>query len=227
MSPRESTAFELITLVERSPAVLFDFNGTLSDDEKELEQAYRQALITMGLTPISSAEYANLLGMSEPDIAAALITARRGTAEQVNVLLAHVGTQYAEICARRPRVSAASVRMVQHLIDSGRQVGIVTGTLAHLIRPVLTQLGLLDALHTLVTIEDVSRGKPDPEGFLKAAATLGLSGTADLLVFEDSAAGVAAATTAGMNVVGIGAHSGTSLAFNSMDEVADLILTRI
>ncbi|MFI6348779.1 HAD-IA family hydrolase [Streptomyces sp. NPDC050560] len=55
-----------------------------------------------------------------------------------------------------------------------------------------------------ITAESVGASKPDPEGFLKGAAELGVA-PADCLVFEDSPAGVAAARAAGMPVVGVGA----------------------
>ncbi|WP_165987000.1 HAD-IA family hydrolase [Streptomyces sp. YIM 98790] len=54
-----------------------------------------------------------------------------------------------------------------------------------------------------ITAESVSASKPDPEGFLKAAAELGVA-PGRCVVFEDSAAGVAAARAAGMPVVGVG-----------------------
>ncbi|TDC05830.1 HAD family hydrolase [Streptomyces sp. 8K308] len=57
-----------------------------------------------------------------------------------------------------------------------------------------------------ITQESVSASKPDPEGFLKAAAELGVA-PADCVVFEDSLAGIAAARAAGMRVVGVGASA--------------------
>ncbi|CAM3320884.1 HAD-IA family hydrolase [Tsukamurella hominis] len=54
-----------------------------------------------------------------------------------------------------------------------------------------------------VTAEDVRASKPDPEGFLRGAALLGID-PADCIVFEDSEAGIAAAKAAGMRVVGVG-----------------------
>lgn len=54
-----------------------------------------------------------------------------------------------------------------------------------------------------ITAESVGASKPDPEGFLKAAAALGVD-PADCLVFEDSEAGIAAGRAAGMRVVGVG-----------------------
>lgn len=57
-----------------------------------------------------------------------------------------------------------------------------------------------------VTAESVSASKPDPEGFLKGAAELGLTPD-ECVAFEDSGAGIAAARAAGMRVVGVGARA--------------------
>ncbi|MFJ9705868.1 HAD-IA family hydrolase [Streptomyces sp. NPDC101234] len=54
-----------------------------------------------------------------------------------------------------------------------------------------------------ITAESVGASKPDPEGFLKGAAELGVA-PADCVVFEDSGAGIAAGRAAGMRVVGVG-----------------------
>jgi sugar-phosphatase len=55
----------------------------------------------------------------------------------------------------------------------------------------------------LVCAEDVPRGKPDPAGYLAAAAALGLA-SSDCVVLEDSPAGIAAGLAAGCSVVGVG-----------------------
>jgi sugar-phosphatase len=58
--------------------------------------------------------------------------------------------------------------------------------------------------HVLVTSEDVARGKPAPDCFLRAAEALGVAAS-DCLAWEDTAAGVAAAEAAGAAVVVVGA----------------------
>lgn len=63
----------------------------------------------------------------------------------------------------------------------------------------------------LVTADDVTRGKPDPEGYLAAAAQLGTD-VADCVVVEDSPAGLAAAQAAGAQVLGIGRQALTTSA---------------
>ncbi|HEY6402567.1 MAG TPA: HAD-IA family hydrolase [Blastocatellia bacterium] len=55
---------------------------------------------------------------------------------------------------------------------------------------------------TLITSDEIERGKPHPDGYLTAAARLGIE-PAECLVFEDAPAGIEAAMAAGMNVVGV------------------------
>lgn len=74
-----------------------------------------------------------------------------------------------------------------------------------------------------VTAESVSASKPDPEGFLKGAAELGVD-PADCIVLEDSEAGVAAGRAAGMRVLGIGPRAA---AFEPTAHVADLESVRV
>ncbi|MCA1366936.1 HAD family hydrolase [Bradyrhizobium sp. BRP14] len=62
----------------------------------------------------------------------------------------------------------------------------------------------------MVTGEDVSAGKPDPQGYLLAAARLGVR-PEDCLVFEDAPAGILAGKAAGAEVAVItGAHAAAS-----------------
>ncbi|MFB7515318.1 HAD-IA family hydrolase [Streptomyces sp. NPDC056144] len=74
-----------------------------------------------------------------------------------------------------------------------------------------------------VTAERVGASKPDPEGFLKGAAELGVD-PADCVVFEDSEAGIQAGRAAGMRIVGVGPRAG---AFAPDIHVADLTELRI
>lgn len=225
---------QLADLLSTARGILFDFNGTLSDDEAELARAYAEALTALGLEPMRDGEYDALLGRCEPDIALALVTARGHSPATATAtataaatrLLDHVADQYIALCAERPRVADTTVAMVHTLRERGVRVGIVTGTLRRLITPVLSERGLTDAVEALVTVEDVTRGKPDPEGFLAGARALGLADDpGGVVVFEDSRAGVAAAQAAGMRVIGIGPAAGTDLTFPAMTDVAEVVLS--
>jgi sugar-phosphatase len=69
----------------------------------------------------------------------------------------------------------------------------------------------------LVCADEITRGKPDPEGYLTAAARLGRA-PADCVVIEDTPAGLDAARAAGMRSIGIaGTYPASAL-------IADLVV---
>ena len=85
-------------------------------------------------------------------------------------------------------------------------------------------LGIADLFQTVVSGQDVTRGKPDPEGYLLAAERLGIR-PENCVVIEDSTAGVSSAKRAGMLCVAItNTRSRSKLAradliINSLEEV--------
>jgi HAD superfamily hydrolase (TIGR01509 family) len=85
---------------------------------------------------------------------------------------------------------------------------------------VLQRLGLRQYFGVLVSGEDVTRGKPDPEPYLLAAARLDVR-PGQCVVFEDAAVGVRAAKAAGMACIGVP----NPAALQTQDlSLADLIL---
>ncbi|MFD5521103.1 HAD-IA family hydrolase [Streptomyces sp. NPDC127066] len=92
----------------------------------------------------------------------------------------------------------ASLAGVPHALVTSADVALSGGRMA------AAGLGLPDVR---VTAESVGASKPDPEGFLKGAAELGVA-PEDCVVFEDSGAGIAAGRAAGMRVVGVGPRAG-------------------
>ena len=77
-------------------------------------------------------------------------------------------------------------------------VVVVSGAARAEIEPVVDAAGLTASLRGIVAADDVERGKPHPEGYLRAVELLGDVPPGDVLVFEDTEAGVAAAKAAGM-----------------------------
>lgn len=189
-------------LINGSQGILFDFNGTLSDDEAVLEQAYDATLVHLGLDGLDEGEYASLLGRSDPDIARAVLDAR-GEDGRLEEFLDALAKIYPAASIAAGCLKPQAFEFIKWLLGQGKKVGIVTGTLRSMIVPLLAQHGVVDELDCLVTIEDVQVGKPDPEGFALGAKFLGLD-TSCIVVFEDSNAGFAAADALGMPVVGVG-----------------------
>ena len=95
---------------------------------------------------------------------------------------------------------------VESWLTALREAGIpcVIGSSTHLenITTTLEVLGIGRFFSAIVSAEDVSRGKPDPEVFLTAARKIGVE-SKGCVVFEDALVGIAAAHAAGMRAVAV------------------------
>lgn len=214
-------------LMESAKGILFDFNGTLSNDEEVLENAYDLTLAELGLNGLEEGEYASLLGRSDPDITRAVLD-KRGEGHRNEEFLRALADSYVAASISAGCLHSDSVELLKWLLAENKKVGIVTGTLRPMIVPVLAKHGLVEELDCLVTIENVQAGKPDPEGFELGAKLLGLA-PEDIVVMEDSHAGFAAADSLGMRVVGIGgaiAHTHLAAHYPTMVDVAAEVVGR-
>lgn len=210
-------------------AVIFDFNGTMSNDEAVLEESYDIALKALNLEPLRDGEYDALLGLSDLDISQNLLAAR-DSLHSVEELLEELVEAYLTLSRGAGLIGAQTVGLVNELQSQGKKVGVVTGTFRKLLEPVLKENGLGSLLPFTVTVEDVSNGKPSPEGFLTGAKTLGVAPN-EVLVFEDSGAGVEAACAAGMAAVAVGTNETAigkaDYSFSSMESAAQVALSAL
>lgn len=191
-----------LRMLRGAKAALFDFNGTLSLDEDMLETAYGEALVRLGEEPLRPGEYASLLGHSEYDICSALV-ASRPTQLSTTRLLEEVTREYLEACAAQHPIPTPHRDLVCALTAEGVRCAVVTGTIPAMVSPVLREAGFDDLLSCVVTAEDVVRGKPSPDGFLKARSLLNLDKRDAVVVLEDSQAGVTAAVRAAMTPIAV------------------------
>jgi sugar-phosphatase len=84
----------------------------------------------------------------------------------------------------------------------GWRLALASNSPARLCELVLERLEIAGHFATVVSVDDVERGKPDPAIYLLAARRLGVA-PRDCLVFEDTPTGARAALAAGMRVVAI------------------------
>ncbi len=81
-------------------------------------------------------------------------------------------------------------------------LAVASGGLRRIVDAILTHIGILDLFQAIVTCEDVSRHKPEPDIYLEAARRLGVAPEL-CLAYEDTDPGVQAAYSAGMQVVDV------------------------
>jgi|SRR5579884_30391 len=176
-------------------AIVFDFNGTLSEDEPVLCEIFCELFAEHG-KPLSAQEYFDrLAGLSDPEIVRTWLGADHPDLDAV----------IEERVARYRAAVGDGSTVPEHIREAVRYaaarvpLAVCSGAARAEIEPVLQAAGLADCFRTIVSSDDVVHGKPHPEGYLKAVAAVG---TRDALVFEDTESGIASAKAAGLRVIG-------------------------
>jgi len=176
--------------------IVFDFNGTLSDDEPILCEIFVQLFAEHG-KPLSAQEYFDeLAGLSDPEIVRTWLGRDHPDVDAV----------IAERVERYRAAVAGGSSVHEHVREAVRYaarrvpLAICSGAARAEIEPVVEAAGLAPLFRAVVTSDDVVHGKPDPEGYTKTLGILGVE-AADAVVFEDTEAGVASARAAGVGRV--------------------------
>jgi beta-phosphoglucomutase-like phosphatase (HAD superfamily) len=181
-------------------AVIFDFNGTLSQDEPILLAIFQELFAEYG-RPLSAQEYFDeLAGLSDPEIVRTWLGPDHPAVDEaVERRIARYRERVADGSSVTEEVREA-VRYAAERVP----VAVVSGAARPEIEPVLEAAGLAGLVRTIVAAEDVSDGKPDPAGYLRALELLGGDlWPSDVVVFEDTEAGIASAKGAGMRCIAV------------------------
>jgi sugar-phosphatase len=177
--------------VTRLPVLLCDLDGVLVDSTAAIDRVYRRWAAALGLD--ASLVLATAQGRPSRDVVRVCAPALDAEVESAAIEAAHVADQEGVVA-----VAGAGELMAR---TPAERLAVVTSCSPALAAARLAAAGLPEP-RACVTAGDVARGKPDPEGYLLAAALLGAA-AADCVVVEDAPAGVAAGRAAGMHVVAL------------------------
>lgn len=181
------------TIVVR--AVLFDMDGTLVDSTEVVESMWSEFAERFGI------DLTELLGYAHG----------RQTRDTVARFLPP-GPDPDEVVAQFERAELVRVDGVREIPGAARllaalasaPVAVVTSASRALAEVRLRAAGLT-VPDVLVPADEITRGKPDPQGYLLAARRLGVA-AADCVVVEDAEAGIRAGVAAGGRTLVVGAH---------------------
>jgi HAD superfamily hydrolase (TIGR01509 family) len=205
-------------------AVLFDFNGVLVDDEDVHLEAFRRTLAVVGVT-IEARVYRRFLGHDDRNTITALLAHydRRDAFDEDGLARAVADKQavYARLAGEHPRLGFGARALVGALRAAGARLALVSGARRAEIDAVLDASALRGSFDVVVAAEDVTRGKPDPEGYRTARARLEAAAGAplDAVAIEDAPAGLRAARAAGIRGVGL-ATTCPAAELTGADEIA-------
>ncbi|MDD4931985.1 MAG: HAD family phosphatase [Methylacidiphilaceae bacterium] len=182
-------------------AVLFDWDGVLVDSTRQHEESWHRLAREEGL-PLFPGFFLQTFGMKNEWIIPQILHWTKDP-EEITRLGVRKEVHFREIVAETGITLCPGAReWAQWLASRAVPTAIASSTQRANIDLVLEKLALRPFFPTIVAAEDVSRGKPDPEVFLVAAARLRVP-PHRCVVFEDAPAGVEAGKRAGMKVVAL------------------------
>jgi beta-phosphoglucomutase len=181
-------------------AVVFDMDGVLVDSGAHHRDAWTRMLAELGITA-APGFWRQTIGRPSVEAIPLLLGEPVAPAE-ARRLARRKQEHYLILAASGPRAVPGIPAFVELLEAQGVPLAVATSARRSDALALLGPLGLLERFVTVVTVEDVARGKPDPEVYLLAARRLGVSPEA-CLVFEDAIIGVQAALRAGMRAFGV------------------------
>lgn len=180
-------------------ALLFDLDGTLIDSDPIHAEIFVDFLGARGVEMLLDDYQTRIHGRLNAEIFAELLPD-----EDPAVMAEAKEAEYRrrlEAMDKGPGVPGAAA-LLDHARAQGWKVAVVTNAPRENAPAALAAIGLADRFETVVTADDVARGKPSPDAYLEAMRRLDVPPEA-CIAFEDSPSGLAAATAAGATVVGL------------------------
>ncbi|MGK5680543.1 HAD-IA family hydrolase [Actinoplanes sp. URMC 104] len=195
-------------------AILFDMDGTLVDSDRAVERSWLSWASEYGVDGQQAYEMAH----GSP------------SATTVRKLLPHLDEAALVVAAARQlelqyddlsdvQATPGARELLLKLTLKGIPWAVVTSADSRLAKARLAAAGIVASV--LVTTDDIGAGKPDPEGYLRAAELLCVD-PADCLVVEDAEVGLAAGRAAGARTAALRGLDG-DLRLNTLNDLAALL----
>ncbi|MCR6713466.1 MAG: HAD family phosphatase [Demequina sp.] len=178
-------------------AVLWDMDGTLIDSEPYWIAAETELCAKFGVA-WTHEDGLQLVGNSLES--SAKVLRERGVLMPLDDIIAYLINRVTMQVRERAPWQQDAFDLLNAVLAAGIPCALVTMSYRQLADALLARVP--EAFAVVVTGDEVSKGKPDPEAYLVAAKRLGVDIT-QCVAFEDSIAGVASALASGARTVGV------------------------
>ncbi len=202
-------------------AVIFDMDGVLVDTYRAHFESWLAMARPEGLD-FTEAEFAPTFGRTSREIIAHFWGDGRYDDRGIAELDDRKEAAFREIIAGEFPAMPGVNGLLESLHDAGFRLAVGSSGPPENIDLVLERLDAKRLFDAVVTGMDVTRGKPDPQVFLTAAARLGVD-PVRCAVVEDAPAGVTAANAAGMVSIGLASTGRTRESLAEADLVVDTL----
>jgi len=179
-------------------AIIFDMDGTMVDNMMVHHRAWQHTLKELGIEFTLEQVKAEIHGINEEIIKR--LFGDRFSPEERHKIAWDKEARYRTIFKDQLQLIAGLPKFLDELHQEQIPLAIGTAAPPENVDFVLDELKLRPRFRSVLHAQNVTKGKPDPEIFIKSADNLGID-IADCVVFEDSVVGVETALNAGCTVV--------------------------
>ncbi|TVP44374.1 MAG: HAD family phosphatase [Mongoliibacter sp.] len=181
-------------------AVLFDLNGTIIDDMGFHAKAWHE-LLTQDLgVKISMEEVWKQMYGKNRELFIRVLGENAMTEKEMTYWSLEKEKRYQQVYINHIKPIPGFMDFLENLKTKGYKIGIGSAAIPFNINFVLDTLNIRTYFDCIVSADDVTNSKPDPETFARGAELLGMA-PGECIVFEDAPKGVEAAANAGMQAV--------------------------
>lgn len=190
-------------------AVIFDFDGVVFDSEPIHLNACNNVLKSHGIVIDDKIFFTKYVGLSDQEMFP-LVFKDNGCAvnqDQIEQLLKQKVNEYKKLINDHItlRSNHALLDVLEHLKKLNKKLAICSGAARDEIEVVFSKLENKDLkafFEVIISVNDVDKGKPSPQGYLLTSKLLKVQPNC-CLVLEDTPDGIKAAKSAGMFVIGL------------------------
>ncbi|HEX5470985.1 MAG TPA: HAD family phosphatase [Lacipirellulaceae bacterium] len=186
-------------------AVIFDMDGVLVDSYHAHYASWRELYTELGVTYTEST-FASDFGRTSCDILRRTLGDDLSD-DRIRALDDRKESFYRDVLRADFPAMDGAVELIDALAADGFLIAVGSSGPPENISLCLEQLGRREQVHAIVTGADVTRGKPDPQVFQRAAERLSAAGPCCAVV-EDAVHGIEAARRAGMASIGLTGTAG-------------------
>jgi len=186
--------------INKNIAVLWDMDGVIADTSKYHFQSWVIAFKPEGIK-FTQTHFERAFGMANIDIIP-MVFGNRVSIDKINAIADFKETTFRSLIKDKITALRGVIELVNSLKNAGIKMALVSSTPKENIDLILGTLGIKQYFDVNISGDDVTEGKPSPQGYLLGAKKLGIA-PHNCVVIEDAVVGVQAAKVGGMKCIAV------------------------
>ncbi len=182
-------------------AIIWDMDGVISDTQRLHATIESELLARYGIKMSAKEITKKYAGVRTADFFLDLLTKKGAMGFNIDELMSEKWKRATELVDEVDAIPGA-IKLVKEAFKKNIPQAVASASGKKYVNAIIEELGIKKYFKAIITGDQVRKGKPDPEIFLKAAKSLKVN-PAGCLVIEDGGAGMIGAKNAGMKCIGL------------------------